>query len=352
MKIKSLIAKFLIATIFISSVITINNSKVTLADSFTSVTLGADLSEEQKESMLKYFNIKENDANILQITSKEEYEALGNIATPAQLGTRSISCSYIEPKSSGGLDIKTNNLTWVTEGMIKNSLITAGVTDAKVIATAPFKVSGTAALTGILKGFENSSKGDEISADNKEAANEELFVTAEIGDEIGQDDATNLINDIKKDVLKEHPKNEEEVNQLVDDAINNYNYELNNESIDKIKELMNKINNLDLDYNSIKDQLNEISSQLADKIDTEAVKGFFDKIIDFFSNLWDSIVELFSGDNDATTEEGSNTESSSKDYSDDSNSGSDYSTTESQESINTSTNSSNSTDSYNNNINE
>lgn len=312
MKTKSLIAKFLIATITFSSIFTIKNTNITLADSFISVTLGADLSEDQKNSMLEYFKIDKNDANILEVTSKEEYEALGDIATPAQLGTKSISCSYVEPKSSGGLDIKTNNLTWVTEGMIKNSLITAGITDAKVVAAAPFKVSGTAALTGILKGFENSSEGDKITEENKEAANEELFVTAEIGDEIGQDDATNLINDIKKDVLKEEPKTKEEVNEIVDDTINNYDYNLSDESIDKIKELMNKINDLDLDYSSIKDQLNEISDQLADKIDSDAVKGFFDKICDFFSNLWDSIVNFFTGDDEDNTskEEPTTTEES------------------------------------------
>ena len=85
--------------------------------------------------MLKYFNVTENDANILTITSAEEYEALGNVATSAQLGTRAISCSYVEPTSEGGLDIKSNNLTWVTVGMIRNALITAGI-DNKLLCNS------------------------------------------------------------------------------------------------------------------------------------------------------------------------------------------------------------------------
>lgn len=296
MNFKKLLAKLLIATTITSSLFMMKNTISPLADSFISVTIGADLSQDQKDSMLKYFKVTKNDANILEITSAEEYKALGDIATSKQLGTKSISCSYVEPKSSGGLDIKTHNLTWVTEGMIKNSLITAGITDAKVIAAAPFKVSGTAALTGILKGFEKSSDGTEISQKNKDAANEELVVTGEIGDKIGQDDATNLINDIKKDVIKENPKTQEDVNEIVDDVINNYDYNLKGEDVEKIQQLMSKINDLDINYSSIKDQLNEISNQLADKIDTEAVKGFFDKVGDFFSNIWDSISDFFSGD--------------------------------------------------------
>lgn len=266
------------------------------ADSYISVTLGADLSDDQKQQMLDYFKVTKNDANILEVTSQEEYDALGNVASASQLGTKSISCSYVEPTSSGGLDITTYNLTWVTEGMIKNALITAGITDAKVIAAAPFKVSGTAALTGILKGFENNSNGEELDDDNKETANEELIVTGELGDEIGQDDATNLINEIKTKVVKESPKTEDEVNDIVDDVISKYDYNLSQDTINKIKSLMNKINNLNLDYSSIKNQLKDISDSLKDKITSDEAKGFFSKIGSFFSkigkffsDLWNSI---------------------------------------------------------------
>ena len=162
MKFKSFISKILVFIMTLTIISTCQNAVSVKADSFKVVTLGADLTEEQKSQMLKYFNVTENDANILTITSAEEYEALGNVATSAQLGTRAISCSYVEPTSEGGLDIKSNNLTWVTVGMIRNALITAGIENAKVVVSAPFKVSGTAALTGVLKGFENSSSGEKI----------------------------------------------------------------------------------------------------------------------------------------------------------------------------------------------
>ncbi len=94
--------------------------------------------------------------------------------------------------------------------MIRNALITAGVENANVKVGAPFNVSGTAALTGILKGFESSKGGKKIDEEKKKVANEEMVVTGNLGEKIGQDEAANLINEVKKEVVKEKPKTEKE----------------------------------------------------------------------------------------------------------------------------------------------
>lgn len=303
---KSFISKLLIGLLSFSILFSSVNSIKANADTFKVVTLGANLTDSQKTEMLKYFNVTKNDANIIEITSAEEYKALGNIATSAQLGTKSISCSYVEPTTSGGLDITTNNLTWVTDGMIKNALITAGVQNAKIKASAPFKVSGTAALTGILKGFESSSSGQKIDENKKDAANEEIVVTGNLGDKLGQDEATKLINDVKKNVIEGDPKNAEELQAIVDKAVVDYKDKLSTEDIEKINDLMTKINALNLDYSTIKDQLNDISDQLKEKLGSDEAQSIFAKIGEFFSNLMDSIQSFFSSDsskdssNDAT----------------------------------------------------
>lgn len=297
MNLKSFINKAIVLTLSAGIFFTALTPITAKADSYTVVTLGADLTEAQKEEMLKYFGVTKNDANVIEITSKEEYDALGNVATSTQLGNKSISSSYVEPTSSGGLNITTNNLTWVTDAMIKNALITAGVENANVKASAPFKVSGTAALTGILKGFENSESGQTIDQNKKDAANQEIVVTGDLGDKIGQDDATNLINDIKKDVIKKNPKTDAEVNKIVDKDIKDYKDQLSEEDINNIKSLMTKINDLDLNYNSLKDQLNDVSNQLKDKISNVDAEGLFNKIGRFFSDIWTAVKNLFSSDN-------------------------------------------------------
>ena len=303
MKFKSFISKILVFIIALTTLSVCQNSTIAKADSFKVVTLGNDLTDEQKSEMLKYFNVTENDANILTITSEEEYKALGDVATPAQLGTRAISCSYVEPTSDGGLDIKSNNLTWVTVGMIRNALITAGITDAKVVVSAPFKVSGTAALTGVLKGFENSSSGQKIDEDKKEAANEEIVVTGDLGETIGQDDAANLMNDIKTEVIKKNPDSEKQLDKIIDKSVDKYEYDLSDEDKEKIKSVMTKINDLDIEYKSIKDQLNEVQDSLKDKISAEEVKGFFGTIGSFFSKIWHWFIGLFSSDDSSDSKE-------------------------------------------------
>ena len=60
---------------------------------------------------------------------------------------------YVEPTKKGnGINVKTANLTWVTSAMIATTLSTAGIENANVIAAAPFPVSGTGALTGVMEG--------------------------------------------------------------------------------------------------------------------------------------------------------------------------------------------------------
>ena len=293
MKIKSFITKLIITSLSLSVIFTSVPRNVAFADSFKSVTLGADLTDAQKEEMLKYFGVTKNDANILEITSKEEHDYLSKVASEAQLGNKSISCSYVEPTEKGGINVTTNNLTWVNDGMIKNALITAGIENANVKASAPFKVSGTAALTGILKGFESSTSGKKIDENKKEAANQELVTTGDIAEKIGQNDASNLMNDIKKDVIKEKPKTDKELNKIVDKAVSDYKNKLTDEDIANIKSVMSKINSLDLNYNNLKSQLNDVTNQLKDKLSSKEAQGFFAKLEEMFSKFLESIKNLF-----------------------------------------------------------
>lgn len=293
MKSKLFIAKLTMTSLAICLFFTSVEAVPVFADSFKSVTLGADLSETQKQEMLKAFGVTKNSANILEVTSKEEHTYLAKVASEAQLGNKAISCSYVEPTEKGGLNVSTNNLTWVNDGMIKNALITAGIENANVKASAPFEVSGTAALTGILKGFENTSTGKKIDENKKEAANEELITTGDVGEKIGQNDASNLMNNIKKDVIKDKPKTKEELNKIVDKATNEYKDKLTDKDIENIRNVMSKINDLDLNYNNLKDQMNDITNQLKDKLNTKEAQGFFARLEEMFSDFLDSVKSLF-----------------------------------------------------------
>ena len=286
MKFKMVISR-LIAMFFVMSIIASIPVNKVHADAYKVVTLGADLTEQQKEEMIKYFNVNKNEVNILEVNRDEEIKYLGGVASEKEIGTKSISCSYVEPTSTGGLNISTNNIYWVSESMIRNALITAGIKNANVKAAAPFKVSGTAALTGILKGFENSSSGKKIDENKKKAANEEVVVTGKLGEKIGQDQAANLINDAKKEVVKEKPKTDEEIQKIVKGVVSNYSNKLTDEDIQNITALMKKINSLNLDFNQIKDQLNDVTKKLKGTLTSSEAQGFF-------NSMWNAIKNFFS----------------------------------------------------------
>lgn len=285
MKFKMMISRLLVI-IFTMSIIAAMPVNKVYADAYKVVTLGADLTDQQKQEMLKYFNVNKNEVNVLEVNRQEEVKYLGGVASEKEIGTKSISCSYVEPTNTGGLNISTNNIYWVSESMIRNALITAGIKNANVKAAAPFKVSGTAALTGILKGFESSSSGQKIDENKKKAANEELMTTGKLGEKIGQDQAANLINDAKKEVIKEKPKTDAEIEKIVKDVTADYRNKLTDEDIKNITALMKRINSLNLDFNQIKDQLNSVTKQLKGTLTSSEAQGLF-------NNIWNAIKNFF-----------------------------------------------------------
>ena len=301
MKFKIVISKLLVV-LFTMSVIASMPTKSVYADAFKNVTLGADLTNQQKEDMLKYFGVTRQEANVQEVNKDEEVKYLGGVASQNQIGTKSISCSYVEPTNTGGLNVTVHNIYWVNESMIKNALITAGIENANVKAAAPFNVSGTAALTGILKGFESSTNGKKIDENKKKAANEELVTTGNLGEKIGQDKAAGLINEVKKEVVKEKPKNEKEVEKIVVNVTNNYNYNLGQDDIKRITALMEKINGLNLDFNQLKGQLNGVTNQLKATLQSDEAKSFFGKVWDSVKNFFSKIFASDSKDTKSTSD--------------------------------------------------
>ncbi|QAT40519.1 DUF1002 domain-containing protein [Clostridium sp. JN-9] len=289
MKFKTVFSKLLLIFMAASVVLSVSGNKV-YADSYKTVTLGGDLTDSQKQDMLKYFGVDKQSANVIEVNIDEEKKYLGDTVDSSKIGTKSISCSYVEPTSSGGINVSINNIDWVSSNMIKNALITAGVKNANVKVSAPFSVSGTAALTGILKGYENNTNGSKISEDKKKAANEELATTADLGDKIGKDKAAGVMNDIKTQVIKDKPKNEDAVRKIVENTVNNYNLNLSAGDINKITVVMNKINGLGLNFSDIKSQLNGVASQMKDVLSSEQAQGFFSKLAasikSFFQGLF------------------------------------------------------------------
>ena len=170
------------------------------ADSSNVVTLGANLTQEQKTSMYEYFGTSADQVETIEVTNADERKYMEGIASEEQIGTRTYSCSYVEPTSDGGIQVKVANLTYVTSSMIASTLTTSGVENCNVVAASPIAVSGTGALTGIMMAYETAS-GETLDEGQKAAATEELVTTGELADAVGDEAATGIMNDVKEQVI-------------------------------------------------------------------------------------------------------------------------------------------------------
>lgn len=264
---------------------------IAYADGGNVVTLGTDLTEEQKDTMLDLFNVKKGEVNIIEINNQEEREYLEGIASEAQIGKRTLSSAYVELLEDGeGIDVSIHNITWVTKEMYESALVTAGLKDARVLVAAPFEVSGTGALTGIIKAFEEAT-GKKISVEQKRIANEEVVQTGELGEDIGKDEASELIRLVKEEIFSKDIKDSEDIKKVIIEIAGKLDINLNIDQIEKLTGLMDKIKGLDLNTEEIKNQLKDIGEKIDDTLkNNEEVKSILQKILDaikaFFTKLF------------------------------------------------------------------
>ncbi|MFE1243902.1 DUF1002 domain-containing protein [Fictibacillus sp. NPDC058756] len=256
------------------------------------VTLGQNLTDEQKNSLLKEMEVSP-DVQTVTVTNEEEHKYLGDYISKAQIGSKAISSSKITVgEKDQGLSVKTNNINWVTEEMYMNALTTAGVTDAEIYVTAPFEVSGTAALTGILKAYETTAQ-IEIPEAQKQVANEEMVKTAELGERIGAKEATELMTRVKEEIAKNPVQSEDDLRALIEKVAKDMGIELTQEELNGLIALFNKMKDLNIDWDQVQNDLKNISDNLGDFLNKEETQSFFQKIIDFLIAIIDAIKSLF-----------------------------------------------------------
>lgn len=291
-------------TLSLTAILSLSSLGLVFADGTRVVTLGSNLTQKQKDTMLKYFGVNKDEVVILEVNNQEERKYLQGVASEAQLGKKTYSCAYVEPTKSGsGINVKTANITWATPAMVATTLSTAGLTDADVVIAANFPVSGTGALTGIMKAFEDAT-GKPLEEDKKELASEELITTGDLGDDIGQDKATGIVNDVKTEIIKNNTKDTVQIAETINNVVNNYNVTLTDEQMAKLEGLMEKISKQDYDYSemknaleSVSDVVNENLSAIGENVNT----GFFDGIKNFFTGIGDWFKGLFSGESDGSS---------------------------------------------------
>lgn len=266
------------------------------ADSVTVVSVGADLTDEQKGKMFEYFGTQENEVAVIEVNNEEERAYLEGVATEQQIGRRTYSCAFIEETKEGkGINVKTANLTWVTSNMIKSTLTTAGIYDCNVVAASPFAVSGTGALTGIMKTFEIVT-GSPLEETKKEIATEEIVISGNLAEDIGSDEAVGIITDVKDTIIGENIVAADKIEQVIINSGDKFEVTLTDDQVQMILNTMVKVASQDYDYERIASTYSSVIDSAADNIGLElekAKKGFLEKLGDFFRSIIDWFKNLF-----------------------------------------------------------
>lgn len=259
------------------------------------VSLGADLNETERATVLGLLGITEDDLatyTVGQITNAEEHKYLGEYLDASVIGTRALSSVMVVLGEEGeGINVTTKNINYCTSGMYVNALITAGVENAEVVVAGPFEITGTAALVGAMKAYADLT-GTVISAESMDAAVDELIVTSSLAESVttGSENIEDLIAYVKAEVVENGLDDEESIRKVIQEGATQLGITITPEEENAIVSLMKKISELDLDADAIKAQAEELYNKLEEMgITEESAKNFLQKLIDAISNFFQSI---------------------------------------------------------------
>lgn len=262
------------------------------------LSLGADLSGEQRTVVLSLMGIDPanlSSYDVSYVTNAEEHQYLDSYISTSQIGSRSLSSVVIvERKKGSGLNISTNNITYCTVGMYKNALTTAGITDADIIVAGPAPISGTAALVGIFKAYQEMT-GEDIGENVLDAALNELVITGQLEASLKgltNQEVEEFVAYIKSLIAQRDLTDEAGINGAIDEACEKYGVTLSDVERQQIVDLLLKITSLGIDLNGLVDYAASLYNSFKNG---ESGGGILSSVGNFFSEVFGAIADFFRG---------------------------------------------------------
>ena len=262
------------------------------------LALGADLTDEQRATVLSLMGIDPAnlaDYDVVYVTNQEEHQYLDSYIDASQIGSKSWSSVLIVEREAGsGLNISTNNITYCTVGMYKNALATAGITDADIIVAGPTGISGTAALVGIFKAYEEMT-GEEVDETVVDAALNELVITGQLEASIEgltDEEVEEFIAYIKSVIAENDLSDEASINEVIDEACDKYGVTLSDAERQQIIDLLLKITSLGIDLDGLVDYAQSLYNSYKNGGSND---GVLSSIGSFFTNAFTAIADFFKG---------------------------------------------------------
>lgn len=265
------------------------------------IALGADLTPEERQTVLSLMGLSEESLTAYQvvtITNDMEHEYLGSYLDDSVIGTKSLSSVLVTPAEEGsGVTVTTQNIQYCTTDMYRNALLTAGVKDANILVVAPFGISGTAGLIGALKAYETMT-GEEIKQSSVDTAMNELVTTSEITKSASSKEVEDLISYLKAKVAAGDLDSEEEIRAAIKEGEDKFGVSLSDDEEQKIVDFMLKVIKLGIDPDVLLDQAGDLYDQYGDELLDHPEKAFFayagNAVEEFFDDLGEMISDFFS----------------------------------------------------------
>jgi len=255
--------------------------------------IGANLTDEMIEQVYQVFGVSRGSVKEMLVTNEEERQYLEGYVDDSVIGTRSISCVYVQLLDEGeGLEVTTSNITWCTAEMYISALATAGITDARIMVAAPFEVSGTAALTGVYKAYEDIT-GQKLDDTAKLVSTQELTITGELAKELGNYDTTEIVNELKLMLAETENMTDEQIKEEIIAIAKQYNVTLTEKQISQLIELCRSLEGLNVDQltqrvKEVQDTLQKVSDAKTKVVGfVETVKKVVTSIQSFFEKIKD-----------------------------------------------------------------
>lgn len=268
---------------------------VAYAENQSRTVIGADLDSQQVSAVYSVFGVSRGSVIELKMTNQEERQQLEGYVDSSVIGTRSISCVYVELTEPGsGMDVTTSNINWCTPDMYMSALATAGITDAKIIVAAPFEVSGTAALTGVYKAYEDMT-GQKLDELAKAVSTQELTITGSLASEIGSMDSTAIVNDLKLMLAETSQMTDAQIKEQIVEIAKRYEVTLTDKQIDQLITLCRSLEGLDSE--SLRARVEELQGTLRKVSEAKTqVVGFVEqvkKVVTSIKSFFEKVGDLF-----------------------------------------------------------
>ena len=305
----------LITAILLSvvAILSFGKKQTVLADDDTPVvTLGTSLTESQKQGTLKTLTAPLNGGNYqtITVTGSDLVKYLNPSGDNFTTSSGVWSSAMIQKTNSGsGINVKIldyngkNNITTITANQYKNAALTAGITDANIYVTSAIPIDGSGALAGVYAAY--AKNGNALNQKQVNAAQDEMNtlsgITQDNKGKKGYSDAqlNNAVAGAKSEMAKQGQNiSDSQIRDIVNNQINinHLGDTINNNQKNQIINLLIEIRDSGaLKNGDFKGQAAKLSSQIEN-----GAKNIFNKFNtpenrNLFQQIWDSIVNFFSG---------------------------------------------------------